>query len=341
MPAAARTPIARVTPGPDSLPSDAGQQWRDYDISPYTARVTSTNRPEQAILDWILRETGYEAWHSGPLAFLNIDNRRLRVYHTPEMHAVVSDLVDRFVNTEAESYAFGMRVITLGSPNWRSKAHKMLHPVNTQTQGVQAWLLAKEDYAQLSADLRKRSDFQEHSTPHLMVNNGQSAQVPAVRARNYVRDVLLKSDGWGNFEPQMAQYDEGFKLEFSPLLSLDSKVVDAVIRCEVDQIEKMIPVMIDVSTPSVRGQRFKIEVPQGICTRLHERFRWPADQVLLVSLGIGPAPVAATPSTLSSLAFSPPRAEMLVFVESKGKVASPPSALGPAQRNAANYGERY
>ena len=199
VPATAQTPIARVTKGPDSLPADAGQEWRDYDISPYTARVTSTNRPEQAILDWILRETGYEAWHTGPLAFLNIDNRRLRVFHTPEMHAVVSDLVDRFVNTEAESHAFGMRVITLGSPNWRSKAHRMLHPVNTQTQGVQAWLLAKEDLALLSADLRKRSDFQEHSTPHLMVNNGQSAQVPAMRARNYVRDLLLKSDAWGGY----------------------------------------------------------------------------------------------------------------------------------------------
>ena len=35
--------------------------WREYDITPYTLRVTSTNRPEQAIIDWILRETGYEA----------------------------------------------------------------------------------------------------------------------------------------------------------------------------------------------------------------------------------------------------------------------------------------
>ena len=32
-PAAAQTPIARVTRGPDSLPTDAGQEWRDYDIS--------------------------------------------------------------------------------------------------------------------------------------------------------------------------------------------------------------------------------------------------------------------------------------------------------------------
>ncbi len=337
----ARQPVARVTKGPDSLPSDAGQEWRDYDISPYTARVTSTNRPEQAILDWILRETGYEAWHTQPLAFLSIDSRRLRVFHTPEMHATVAEMVDRFVNTEAESHAFGMRVLTVGSPNWRAKAHKMLHPVTTQTQGVQAWLLAKEDAALLSADLRRRSDFQELSTPHLLVNNGQSTQVPAMRPRNYVRDLLLKTDAWGGFEPQMAQYDEGFKLEFNPLLSLDGKVVDAVIRCEVNQIEKMIPVMIDISTAQVRGQRTKIEVPQGISTRLHERFRWPADQVLLISLGVGPAPVAATPNPLTALA-SPNRAEMLVLVESKGKVGTPTAATPtPGQRNASVYRNRY
>ncbi len=39
-------------------PNEAGQVWREYDITPYTARVTSTNRPEQAIIDWVLRETG-------------------------------------------------------------------------------------------------------------------------------------------------------------------------------------------------------------------------------------------------------------------------------------------
>jgi hypothetical protein len=337
----ARQSIARVTRGPDNLPSDNGQEWRDYDISPYTTRVTSTNRPEQAIIDWILRETGYEAWHGPTLAFLSIDNRRLRVFHTPEMHAVVSEMVDRFINSEAESHAFGMRIITLAGPDWRAKAHKTLHPVNTQTPGVQAWLLAKEDAALLGADLRKRTDYREHSTPHLLVNNGQSAQVPAMRPRNYVRDLLLKSDAWGGFEPQMAQFDEGFKLEFNPLLSLDGRVVDAVIHCEVDQIEKMIPVMIDVSTPAVRGQRAKIEVPQAITTRLHERFRWPADQVLLVSLGVGPAPVGAAPSTLGALTAAPLRAEMLVFVESKGKATGQPTTLVPGPRNASVYRGRY
>lgn len=340
---AVRAPIARVSAGPGALPNDAGQEWREYDITAYTARVTSTNKPEQAILDWILRETGYEAWHGQPLAILSIDSRRVSVYHTPQMHAVVQEVVDRFVNSEAESHAFGMRVVTLRSPDWRAKHHAALRPVATQSQGVQAWLMAKENAALLVADLRRRSDFQEHGTPHLMVNNGQSKQISANHARNYIRDVLLKADGsWPGFEPQMAQYDEGFKLEFSPLLSLDGTVVDAVVRCDVDQVEKMIPVMIDVPTPAAPRQRQKIEVPQPISASLHERFRWPADQVLLISLGVGPTPVPDAAGTINvPLISGPSRADMLVFIESRGKVSSQPTALQPGQREASLYQNRY
>src|SRR6478736_3875459 len=52
---APRAAIAKVTSGTGTLPNDGGQVWREYDITPYTLRVTSTNRPEQAIVDWILR----------------------------------------------------------------------------------------------------------------------------------------------------------------------------------------------------------------------------------------------------------------------------------------------
>ncbi len=340
--AAPRQPVTRVTRGPGTLPNDAGQEWRDYDITPYTARVTSTNRPERAILDWVLRETGYEAWHTEPLAVLSIDRRRLRVYHTPQMHTVVQGVVDRFVNSEAESQVFGMRVITLRSPDWRAKHHRLLHPVPAQTQGIQAWLLAKEDMALMVADLRRRSDFKEHSTPHLMVNNGQSKQISANQTRNYIRDVVRRPEAWPGFEPQMAQLDEGFKLEFNPLLSLDGSVVDAVLRLEVNQIEKMIPVMIDVPTAAAPRQRQKIEVPQRISIDLHERFRWPVDQVLLISLGVGPTPVPAPPGGLNvPLLSSPSRADLLIFVESRGKIGAQPTAVQPGQRNASLYQYRY
>ncbi len=338
-----RQSIARVTKVAGQLVNDAASEWRDYDISPYTARVTSTNRPEQAILDWVLRETGYEAWHTQPSA-LYADHRTLHVFHTLEMHAVVSEMVDRFVNTEGESQTFGMRVISIGSPDWRAKSHRMLHPVAVQTPGVQAWLVAKEDAALLAADLRRRSDFKEHSTPHLVVNNGQSAQVAATRPRNYVRDAILKPEAWPGFEPQTGQFDEGFKLEFSPLLSVDGKVVDAIIRCEIDQVEKMISVMIPVPTAVARHQQTKIEVPQFINSRLHERFRWPTDQVLLISLGVVPTPVPVPPGTLLKnvpLISPATRADLLVFVESKGKLAGQPTALQPGQPQANTYRGRY
>lgn len=337
-----RQPITRVTRGPGTLPNDAGQEWRDYDITPYTARVTSTKRPELAILDWVLRETGYEAWHTEPLAVLSIDSRRLRVYHTPQMHAVVQRVVDRFVNTEAELHVFGMRVITLRSPDWRAKHHRLLHPVTAQTQGIQAWLLAKEDAALMVADMRRRSDFQEHSTPHLIINNGQSKQISAIQTRNYMRDVIRKPEGWPGFEPQLAQFDEGFKLKFSPLLSLDGSLVDAVLRLEVNRVEKMIPVMIDVPTVAAPRQRQKIEVPQPISANLHERFRWPADQVLLISMGVVPTPVPGSAGRLSvPLISNPMRADLLIFVESRGKLGAHPTALVPGQRDASLYQNRY
>src|SRR5690606_33640842 len=34
---------ARVSKGSGSLPNDQGQVWREYDITPYTNRVTTTN----------------------------------------------------------------------------------------------------------------------------------------------------------------------------------------------------------------------------------------------------------------------------------------------------------
>ncbi len=176
----AARPLSQVAGG--SLPNDAGQVWREYDISSYTTRVTTTKRPEQAIIDWILRDTGYEAWHTDPLSILSAGNRTLRVYHTPEMQKRVADVVDRFTNSEAATYTFSMRVVTLDSPSWRTLAQRLLRPVPVHTSGLNAWLLPKENAAIMIGELRRRNDYREHSSPYLMVNNGQSTVVSAMRA---------------------------------------------------------------------------------------------------------------------------------------------------------------
>lgn len=321
-----RRPIARVISGGNTLPADRGQVWREYDISPYTMRVTATERPEQGIIDWILRETGYEAWHGDTVAVLSASKRSLRVYHTPQMQAVVADVVDRFVASEAESVGFSLRLITLDQPNWRTRAQRFLKPVNVQTPGVSAWLMTREEAAGLLAELQRRTDFREHSSPHLLVANGQSTVVSAKRPRGYVRDLLMRPDVWPGFESQMGQLEEGYALEFSPLLSLDRRVIDASLKCEIDQLEKLSTVPMDVATVPSGRQRAKVEVPQTVHFRFHERFRWPADQVLVVGFGMValPIPVDSKPNLAGiplPLSASPPRGDLLVFIDARNAAA--------------------
>ena len=336
--------LAQVSESLDALPNEAGQILRTYNIRPYTVRVTSTNRPEQAIVDWILRETGYEAWHSEPVALLCANASTLIVYHTPEMHKIVAEVVDRFVSSEAESQAFGLRVVTVGHPDWRAKAHAVLHPVPVQTQGIQAWLVHKEDVALMLEDMRKRNDFREHSSPHLLVNNGQSTTVSSIRPRTFVRDVFIRPEIWPGFEPEQTQFDEGFSLELSPLLSLDGQTVDSVIKCNIDQLEKLVPVTLAVPTAVAPRQRVPIEVPQVTHCRLHERFRWPAGQVLVVGLGVVATPVPEKPNALMAalpILSQPARADLLVFVESKGQAAPAREAVRSSARDAKTYHGRY
>jgi len=338
---AAPPPIARVSKGSGTLPNDHGQVWREYDISPYTLRITSTPHPERAIVDWILRETGYEAWHSVPVGLLCADRRTLRVYHTPEMQATVSNIVDRFVDSRAESNVFSLRIIAIGSPNWRSTALPLMKPVPVQTQGVQGWLLAKEDAALLLAGLQKRSDFRERSSPQMVVNNGQSTVVSAMRPRMYVRGLIPSGGVWPGFNPDVAQIDEGYSLQFSPLLSLDGKTVDAVIKLELTQVERMVPVMLDVPSAAAQRQRTRIEIPQLTMSHIRERFRWPTDQVLLLSMGVIASPDGARGgnaiTNALSLGSSPPRSDALLLIESKGRIVRSAATTPVAPRASARY----
>jgi hypothetical protein len=326
-----RTPLAKVTAGSGTLPNQNGQIWREYDISPYTSRVTSTNRPEQAIVDWILRETGYEAWHSSVVSILAADAKTLRVYHIPEIHAIVADVVDRFLRTGGDTQAVNVRIVSVDGPSWRAKAQQVLRPVPVQTQGIQAWLLAREDASLLGADLRKRMYFRELGSPQLYITSGQSAVLSQTRPRPYTADVVMRSDVWPGYETKASQYDEGFSVEISPLGSLDGKSLDAVIKVSIDQVERMQSLTVDVPSVAAPRQRTKIDVPQISQFRMHDRFRWPVDQVLLVSLGVIPLPSAdaAVSSGLrlpEALGGGPDRGEVLMFIECRNSALVPATA---------------
>jgi hypothetical protein len=339
-------PITRVSSGTGDLPREHGQLWREYDISPYTSRVTTTARPEQAIVDWILRETGTEIWFSEPFGLLSASRDTLLVYHTPEMQQLVSEIVDRFVSSRAESYVFGMRLVTIANPNWRSRALSLMRNVSVQSPGVDAWLLSKENAAILISELRKRTDFREHNSPNLVIHNGQSSTITRTRPRNYVHAVMLRENTFPGYEMDMGQIQEGYSLQISPLLSLDERTVDAVVRCHIDQVEKLLPIPVDVPNIGPRRARVQVQVPQMVSWRLHERFRWPTDQVLLLSCGVVATPSAERPNLLGLqnllATTSPGRADALLFLESKGEASQ--TLLEPqrtAGRSSPNYRGRY
>ncbi|MEK6236364.1 MAG: hypothetical protein N2C14_16780 [Planctomycetales bacterium] len=354
LPDSRREPVARVPNGAErtarhlvqtagrevSLPNEHGQVWREYDITPYTLRATSAKRPEQDVLDWILRETGYEIWHGDVVAVLSADERRVTVYHTPQVQEVVANLLDRFINEATAPHSFGLRIVTVGSCNWRVRAQRMLQPVPLNSPGAQAWLLRREDVALLLRELRKRTDFRELSSPRVMISNGQTFNHIATRPRNFNQGVLLHQGVMNGFVPQLGQVEEGFTLEFSPLLSRDGLTVDGVLKCSVCQMEKLHSLLMNAPSTIAPRQRAKIEIPQIVHYEFSERFRWPTDQVLLVSQGVVPHPLPREQSALSLFRLQNTRADFLVFIESRGPVTNATDQRQSA-RPTRNYHGRY
>ena len=330
---------ARVSKGSGKLPNSAGQVWREYDIRPYTLRVASSDpnsKPEQAVIDWVLRETGYEAWHSETFGILNANRETLTVYHTPAMQSIVANIVDRFVNARAGERAFSMRIMTVRNPDWRADALGKMTPIPVQSPGLQGWIMPKENYALLLSEMSRRGDVREYNASNQVVPNGRSTLFSTMRPRGYVKGIIPTGSAWPGYQPEMGQIDEGASLEFNPLLSLDLTSAEAVIKLRLHQIEKMRNVSLDLPTPTgQQGQRMQVQVPQMTMANLHERFRWPADQVLLLSMGLvaTPGPQEGNPiEDMIPMLKSPPRADALLFVEARD--ARSPAAPTPGDRTA-------
>ena len=326
--------ITTVTQGMDVLPNAAGQIWRTYDISPYTYAIQTTDRPQQAVVDWILKETGTEMWFQEPMGVMNATRDHLHIYHTPEVHARVKAVVDRMVQTRGNPHVMGLRLVTVSNPNWRSAAFSMMQPIEVASPGVEAWLVSKENAAVLANQLRNRSDYQEHNLSDLIVNDGQKYVMSKTRPISFLRSLAFVNDGAPRYQPINGRIDEGYSLEISSLRSLDGRMVEVIVGCKVDQIEKMQDVNIDLPTMSGTPQTVKLQIPQMVSWNVDERFRWPSDQVLLLSCGVvatpGPQPQGIMGIT-SIFDGTRRRADALMFIEYKGPAQNAPP---PGNRNA-------
>jgi hypothetical protein len=294
------------------VPADAGQVWKTYDIGPFV-KVAGPGS-EKHVVDWILQDTGYAAWHGGTVASLTADGVGVRVFHTAGMQARVEAIVARFTAPAATPHRFSVRVFGVGSPSWRGEARPAMQPIPAATPGVQAWIMSRESAALLVGRLRARSDCQELPTGPVLAGNGVPAVLSGGRKRPYVKDVDVRPDVWPGWQTLGASCDEGFALDIHPLLGTDATTVEAVVRCRIDQIERMAPVTVPV--PAGDRQRVQIEVPQVSAVRVGERFRWPSGQCLVVGLGLVPWPVPGQNAAGSAaLLADAKRTDVIVVVE--------------------------
>ncbi len=341
----------RKTGGAPPLPTDAGQYWEEYDLRPYTKELSGVDRPQQAIIDWILRETGTDPWFTDPFGFVNADREKLRVYHNQQMHQVVREVYERFVNGTTAPQLYGLRLMAVGNPNWRTRGHALMRSVQAQSPGVKAYLVSKENSAMLMAMLRGRTDYRELSAVDMVVHNGQAQVLEQLRGRNFIEDYVPAPGSWPPYMPSTGEIKEGYRLQLSPLLSIDRQTVDLVVKCNIDQVERLANVNLDL--PLQTGQMFpaQINVPQVASWRLHERFRWPADEVLLLSCGVVAAPMGSPSGSLLGQGTSllgldklipgtGDRADALLMIEyrgnASGRIPTPGNpALGGASTSAA------
>ena len=344
-PPQATTRQASGSSGSGQLPADHGQVWREYDISPYTTSIASVAEPQQAIVDWILRDTGYASWHSDVVAVLSASPRVLKVYHTPDMHRAVGEIVDRYVSSASRTYMYGLDVYTIGHPDWRTRAQRLLHSVPVQSDGAEAWLVAREDALLLREELARRSDFQNHGSPRLLVKNGQNTVINFNREHPYIRSQLAPESNPAVENSNVGQLTEGVSVELNPLMSLDGTTIDAMIKCEIDQVERLIQVRLQSPPGANRGRPwYNIDVPQRVSCEFQERFRWPRDKVLIVSLGVVPRPVphfSIKKSVKLPIPKSPPRGDLLLFVEHKGDAVDADTADGSGPLTGQDFRGRY
>jgi len=184
--------------------------------------------------------------------------------------------------------------------------------------------------------LRRRNDYREHNAPNMVLFNGQQEIIARTQPQKYVKSVNLRPELGAGYQMELGEVESGFTLQLAPLLSVDGQTVDAVVKAQVNQLEKLESISINLPTVNNVQQRVEIQIPRMSGWRLHERFRWPVDKVLLVSRGVVATPSAGTPTSFrfkNPLNQTPPRADALLFLESKGGVntaGTPASGALPA-----------
>lgn len=332
------TSVVRYEEKPPALDGRQGQVWREYDIRSYTEPLKDYQGPERTIVEWILRETGADLWNAPPLGLLSADRDKVYVYHTREVQQRVEQIIDRFVRPELKGLSVSVQLVSIETPSWRVEASSLMRPVPVQSPGIDAWLVSRENAALLMANWSQRVDFQPHATLNVQVLSGHSYLVENFQPRSYAQWVQPAATNFNSFAAK-ANYHivsreirEGYSMQISPLAMVDGQTMETVIQCSANQIEKLSPMTLELPAAAAGQQptRVPIEVPQISSWQMHERFRWPVNEVLVISRGVVAMP-GHRKSTFGALPTpwsGPARADALLFLSCRPAIP-PPATPNP------------
>ena len=331
--------IARVSATMESLPQEHGQIWREYDITPFTQGrtfPTGSPAPEQMLIDWILRQTGTNIWHTGPFSILKATPTKLYVYHTREIQLIVADIVDRFVNQQLWNEACSLRIVSISRPDWRSRGHVQMQPVPIATPGVQGWIMDRNNAQNLVSELSRRADFRELIPQQPFIAHGIQHNVAVTRQRQYLRDVQANSAALHGFAEDRVSIDEGIGLSITPLALLDGRNMAVTVKVDIIQVERMFTTTLEIATATNPRHRVQVESPQMAYFRLDEVVGFPRNRVLLLDLGTIPLPntmdeVSRNLFDEIARGINPARrGNVLVFIESTSAGAVPAVSSSPS-----------
>lgn len=297
-----------------SLTSEHGQIWKQYDISKYTSQFPQMSRPESAVMDWILMETGFEIWHSEIPALLNVTRNAVSIYHVPQIQVQIESLIQRFVNVEPHEHLFQVSVFTVNSPYWRQKIGNRMQPISSFSMGSQAWIILPDDLKAIREILETTPGFVNHASESETVPNGQRLEMSRVRTRRYTRNFFTKPGSGRSPEAEDVLMDDGFALELMPLVTVDGASADAQIKFQVNHLDRLLPMKITPPGSFSRASE-EISVPLVGQFRFRERYRWNTQNALLVSPGLTPPIVSSGESNSSGILNTTKRVETLILIE--------------------------
>ncbi|MDR1924168.1 MAG: hypothetical protein LBQ66_07325 [Planctomycetaceae bacterium] len=256
------------------LPNQNGQVWREYVVSmsfvpPDSADGSKASsvpyiKRGQDIIRQIKQETGESAWTDDNFGLISCDNKILYVYHTPQMHERIAQIVRAYMRPETcgIQFAVEMRFIEFNSdavdkndvPDFRVAMYPFIQPIETidgkpvcKTPGVSAYWVAKKDFSKYEEAKSKffSKVYAFHSIgvfefPTLTNLNGANAALTDVNKTPFATDVVTYVGSAGaSYRPLISVYEEGIKAQSSSLLSFDLKTVRTNIAAELMRIDEV------------------------------------------------------------------------------------------------------